>query len=248
MFFQASFCTHCCRLTSCPLYTSSITPRCCGCHLCRSKIFSAYVKGHSVLPTKYEQGGGDDNSNNDNCNTNHNNSNTVWCQGRPVTLKLFLSQGPYLAWSGFEALCNDFKVAKTTSRTTSSRLIGAAAQENHPDHSRPFETPTQPDREQNAIAAAAAESFLLTEVEARVAFLCACTHKSVVASFPDTDGKAVVAAAAGAGVEGVADNRTNHGNEERYWKVDCRIISQSTLVVVEALHLTTHGPFHASFA
>ncbi|CAM9277733.1 unnamed protein product, partial [Pylaiella littoralis] len=64
----------------------------------------------------------------------------VRLQGRKVTPQVYLRQGPFLSWSGFEAVCQDFSIATTTaaigvmSRTKAAGVTGSASSPHHHHH------------------------------------------------------------------------------------------------------------------
>ncbi|CAB1108314.1 unnamed protein product [Ectocarpus sp. CCAP 1310/34] len=168
----------------------------------------------------------------------------VWLQGRKATPRAFNRQGPFLSWPGFESVCHDFNITTAATVSPAADLSHPPAQNNHHDrsnttHHAQFRS-TSPDNHRhrspktNAAAPAAtvvprtssppprmllgdtatAVGGLLSRLQARIAFVSACTHGSVVASFPDPDGTSVgnnVVVSGGRGGGGERECRTDAG-------------------------------------
>lgn len=139
-----------------------------------------------------------------------------------MTLQHFLRHGPFLSWSGFEAICDDFKIAAA---------VAAAAAPSHHHHNHvavasnvPRSRSDQQTRDippkirvENA-ECVVTEGFLLNTVQARIAFTSACTHGSVVASFPEGGGSRSAVRDNNSGPSGERITREEE-EEEAYWQV-----------------------------
>lgn len=123
--------------------------------------------------------------------------------------------GTPLSWSGFKAICEDFKIAAATPSSPPNAL---------------GHTPrTAVDRRLVTFASSSTtrpnfndwdpgDWYLLDVAQARIAFVSACTHWSVVASFPEESPQAPRESAP----DGLPCERGPGGNdEEAYWQVCC---------------------------
>lgn len=101
------------------LYTNANTHT----HIPCPQIFSAYTEKYTIEVS-----------------TCLDDKMRVWLQGRKVTPQVYLRQGPFLSWSGFEAVCQDFSIATTTaaigvmSRTKAAGVTGSASSPHHHHH------------------------------------------------------------------------------------------------------------------
>lgn len=143
--------------------------------------------------------------------THGNPDKHVRLLGRKPTPQARLRQGPFLSWHGFEAICRDFNIAPAATPTGSraSRhlhpLANRRQRQRHSsgsnrqrrgvleDHQRsPRTSPGPPAAAVTPQRGSGPRVFfsqtrgngLLSGVQARIAFVSACTHGSVVASFP----------------------------------------------------------------
>ncbi|CAM9268006.1 unnamed protein product [Ectocarpus sp. 12 AP-2014] len=200
----------------------------------------------------------------------------AWLRGREATPRASNRRGAFLSWSGFEAVCHDFSITTAATVSPAADRSHPPAQHNHHDHSitthhAQFRS-TSPDhhrhRSPRTIPAAPAATViprpssppprmllgetatavggLLSRLQARIAFVSACTHGSVVASFPDPDGPSggndVVVngghggggergCRTGAGIAGTEPGRVEEGDgipstdgETAYWRAVERVI------------------------
>lgn len=135
-------------------------------------------------------------------------------QGREVRLQVFLRHGPFLSWSGFEAMCNDFKIAAVTPTALPQAhavLVPASSS------SQQLEPPTpSPTVQEDLRYWTPAEGYLLNAAQARIAFVSACTNRSMVASFPE--GTTNMSPAI---VGSRSKGETTHAEEKNYWRVGC---------------------------
>lgn len=115
-------------------------------------------------------------------------------QGRKSMPQAHLRQDPCLSWAGFEAVCQDFHIIATPV----SSIVGPASrhprpQANpHPTHQpkagpggSASKTTRYPDSPTRVFSVEAPSSGLLSAVQICIAFVSACTHRSMVASFPN---------------------------------------------------------------
>ncbi|CAM9154519.1 unnamed protein product, partial [Hapterophycus canaliculatus] len=161
-------------------------------------IFAVYAKRH----TESLQQLNDDVSGNADKHT--------WLHGRKTAPQVCLRQGPPLSWGGFEAICRDFNIAPVVTQTDSSasrhlhplasgRHNQRQTSKNHQsrdglqNHQRSPRTNPSPattttprhDSSPRLLFSQTRGSGLLSGMQARIAFVSAYTHGSVVASFPD---------------------------------------------------------------
>lgn len=132
-----------------------------------------------------------------------------------MTLQDFLRRGPFLSWSGFEAICDDFNIAAAVSTTFPHHhhATVTSSMPRSPSSQRPSEI--SPNTRAENAEWVVAEGFLLNTFQATIAFTSACTHGSVVASFPEGGGGHPAARGNGRPLE---EKRTSE-EEEAYWQV-----------------------------
>ncbi|CAM9356453.1 unnamed protein product [Ectocarpus sp. 8 AP-2014] len=172
----------------------------------QARIFDVYCRKHALPAKKCSDDG------------HGTTGKHVWLQGRKATPGAYNRQGPFLSWPGFESVCHDFSITTAVTVSPAANRSHLPSQNSHHDHSTTkhhaqFRS-TSPDHRHhrspriNPAAPAAtvmprpssppprmllgdtATAFggLLSRLQARIAFVSACTHGSVVASFPDPDG------------------------------------------------------------
>ncbi|CAM9663336.1 unnamed protein product [Ectocarpus sp. 6 AP-2014] len=190
----------------------------------QARIFDVYCRKHAQPATKCSDDG------------HGTTGEHVWLQGRKVTPRAYLRQGPFLSWPGFESVCHDFSITTAATVSPAADRPHSPAQHNHhdrsitehhaqfrstsPDHHRHRSPRTNPAAPAATVMprssappprmllrdTATAVGGLLSRLQARIAFVSACTHESVVASFPDPDGTSggnnVVVNGAGGGAGG----------------------------------------------
>lgn len=157
------------------------------------QVFDAYVRAYLLKPQRCDS-----------------TDETVWYQGRAITPQEFRSYGLLLSWGGFEALCEDFRIAP------------APKSEIDVDRVRWSPPGTLPSDQQKFVSfetegGGKPPVYLLTRTQALVAFLSACSHGSAVASFPDSTGRSATLAASGNAWHD--KNNRDHDEEDNYWKV-----------------------------
>lgn len=127
-------------------------------------------------------------------------------QRRKAMPQKHLRQDSFLSWAGFEAVCQDFHIITAAVST----VVGPASPNSCPqadhhhrhqpsrgaplDHNPPSKaspgasaskTTNQPASHTRIFSVETPSSGLLSEVQGCIAFVSACTHRPVVASFPD---------------------------------------------------------------
>lgn len=130
-----------------------------------------------------------------------------------MTLQDFLRRGPFLSWSGFEAICDDFNIAAAVTTTSHHHATVTSSMPRSPSSQRPSEI--LPKTRVENTEWVVAEGFLLNTFQATIAFTSACTHGSVVASFPEGGGGNPAARENG---RSLGEKRTSE-EEEAYWQV-----------------------------
>lgn len=169
-------------------------------HLCRSQIFLAYAEKYTSPAQAFVDSKGHERT-----------------HGRKTTRHSFPRKGASLSWPGFEAACQDFNIVPTATVKPSLATTAAAfhhrgltqdtpRRQHHPrntslDHQRaPRTSPApsasktgsrRPDSPTRMLSVETSTSGLLSEVQACIAFLSACTLGSAVASFPCDNGSGV---------------------------------------------------------
>lgn len=189
------------------------------------QIFTAFVERYTVstaYPFSADDGGGNE------CD------NAACSRLPPVNFRRYRSRGPLLSWAGFEAVCHHFAIAKSDSGSNeiSNRGVNKVPLTHHHQDARRAPTDTSIHRPQEgelaALAIVTAEDVWLTEVQIMVVFLCACTHGSVVASFPDHTSAATMAAAERCSED--VDGRRRHDEEEEYWKAGLSVCTSGRII------------------
>lgn len=175
------------------------------------QIFAAFVKRYAVSAPKC--------SNTDNADIGTDNS--VWRQGHLRNVRRFPACRPLLSWAGFEAVCYHFKLAKRGSANTIYSADRGPAQQASCRSPSAEESGLQLGESESA--ARAGEGLLLTGIQILVAFICACTHGSVLASFPDDSGEAAATAVGKAAEDAIGYNggmkrHRSRDEEDAYWK------------------------------
>lgn len=179
-------------------------------------------------------------------------SKVLSVQGRKVMPQAYLHQGPFLSWAGFEAVCQDFHIIITPvssvagSDSPHPRTLGNhhqtrqhIRQQNRgssPDRPKPpiaspdasaSKTTHDPDSPNRAFSVETLGRGLLSEVQACIAFVSACTHRSMVASFPNGGNSDLIVSGEDAkiGRTSRGSSAEERGNESRteedaaYWRV-----------------------------
>lgn len=189
-----------------------------------AQIFAACVERYAISSTKCPPTDDGDNV----------TDNSVWCQSRLSNFQRFLACRPLLSWSGFEVVCHHFKLAKRGSASTINPRGKDPAQQ--AQCRSPSTSEHRLQAGESEPAARATEGFLLTGVQTLIAFFCACTHGSVVASFPDGNGEAAATAVAAAAGDAVGCNDDMKGHqrrdeEEAYWKASFLLYEPITVLL-----------------
>lgn len=128
-------------------------------------------------------------------------------QGRTAMPQTYLQQGHFLSWAGFEAVCQDFHITNAPISSAvgpdsrhppllanydHAHVRGTSLNHQLPSKAKPgaFSSKTirQPDPSARVFSGETPSRGLLSGVQVCIAFVSACTHRSLVASFPN-DGK-----------------------------------------------------------
>lgn len=178
-----------------------------------NQVFSAYAKKYAVTPEKSD---------------NTQKLESTHGRGEPLQLQTSSRFGPCLSWTGFEGLCSDFQIAavttiaSTVSTSADAVTVVPAARTAYPlsrSSSHRAVEPLAPLSLANGRGYwSPMEGYAISAVQTRVAFLSACTHNSVVASFADGKGVALRAENGFSRPEG-GGSRGESDDEEAYWLV-----------------------------
>lgn len=139
--------------------------------------------------------------------------------------------GGLLSWSGFMAMCRDFKIATSSpppSPNKNTKMVRAHRSSVDQQRLVTFSSsPQAATRRPHFNDWKPGDGCLLDVAQARIAFVSACTHGSVVAAFPEEACRAPRESASG----GSPYERGPGGSNEVYWQVGCTMFRGIVYVV-----------------